>query len=240
MELNIYCDESGHLNYQDDKVMGFAGIECPYEKVKEVCNYLKEIKVDCGYPKYQELKWSKVCPKNLDLYKRFINYFFVDDDLHFRATIIKNKSKLKFTKHNTKPDFYYKMLYYMIIKRINPSNKYNIYLDIKDKNSAERISRLKQCLKNTRLDYDEKQTILKVQTIRSYESCLLQLADILLGAITYANNGYKTSTAKTALVSYIKEKSNKTLVNTTLFNEDKLNLFISDAQKMKLRGEDEL
>lgn len=240
MELNIYCDESGHLNYEDDKVMGFAGIECPIDKIKEINDNLREIKSDFGFSPYQELKWSKISPKNMDLYKRFINYFFIDDDLHFRAIIIKNKSKLKFTQSNTKADFYYKMLYFMIIKKLNPANKYNIYLDIKDTNSAERVANLKKFLNKTKLDYNVGNTIKNIQTIRSYESNLLQLADILLGAISYINNSHTTSNAKKILVEYIKDKSKKTLLNSTLLSEDKFNLFVSDASRMKLRGENEL
>ena len=240
MLINLYCDESCHLNYGNDEVMGFAGIEAPYEKIKEINENLKEIKSDFKISPYQELKWSKVSNSNVELYKKFISCFFIDDDLNFRATLIKNKSQLKFTKRNTKSDFYYKMLYFMIVKRLQPQNVYNIYLDIKDTNSAKRIKTLELYLNRTKLDYDVTNAINKVQTIRSYESNILQLTDILLGAIVYYNNGNHNSKSKNILVNYIKEKSKKSLIKSTLANESKFNIFISDAKKMKLRGEDEL
>ena len=238
--VNIYCDESCHLNYKDENIMGFAEVECNYSKIKEVNDNIREIKRNFNISEYQELKWSKVSRSNLKLYKSFINFFFIDDDLKFRATIIKNKNKLKFTKTNTKSDFYYKMLYLMIIKVLNPENQYNIYLDIKDTNSSKKIKTLQTYLNTTKLDYNATNTILKVQTIRSYESNLLQLADVLLGAIIYHNKGEFANPAKTELVDYIRLKSNKKLSLSTLRNESKFNLFISDATKMKLRGEDEL
>jgi len=238
--INLYCDESSHLNYKDENVMGFAEIECDYSKIKEVNSYLKELKRNFNISEHQELKWSKVSKSNLKLYKSFINYFFIDDDLRFRATIIKDKTKLKFTETNTKSDFYYKMLYLMIIRVVNPANQYNIYLDIKDTNSAKKINTLQNYLNSTKIEYNVTNTILKVQTIRSYESNLLQLADILLGAIIYHHKKEFKNEAKKELVEYIKSKSYKSLDRSTLSNELKFNLFISDANRMKLRGEDEL
>lgn len=239
-EINIYCDESCHLDYSSNEVMGLGGIECPVAKIKEVGRNLKEIKRHFGIPEHQELKWSKISPSNLELYKGFINYFFIDDDLRFRGTIIKNKSRLRFTKKNTKSDFYYKMLYYIIIKRINPENRYNIYLDIKDTNSAKKIQTLKRYLNQTKLDCNVSEVVKSIQTIRSYESNILQLTDIILGAIVHLNNGYSESKAKAELISYIKEKSEKSLIRSTLLSEPKLNVFFSDADRMRLRGEDDL
>ncbi len=240
--LNIYCDESCHLNYTSESYMGFSCIVCNLDKIKEVNQNIKELKIRHGIPAHQELKWSKICKTNYELYKDVINYFFIDDDLACRTLLVKNKHDLKFTKRNTKSDFYYKMMYFLIIKFINPHKQYNIYLDIKDTNSSDRINNLKQYLNRTKLDYNVTNTITKIQTIRSYESCILQLSDILLGAIMYANkyDDQNLSTSKSKLVQFIREKSNKKLTIPTLQNEPKLNIFISDAQKMKLRGENDL
>jgi len=128
----------------------------------------------------------------------------------------------------------------MIIRVVNPANQYNIYLDIKDTNSAKKINTLQNYLNSTKIEYNVTNTILKVQTIRSYESNLLQLADILLGAIIYHHKKEFKNEAKKELVEYIKSKSYKSLDRSTLSNELKFNLFISDANRMKLRGEDEL
>ena len=238
--MNIYCDECCHLNYKEEKLMGFGGITCPLSKVKEINENIREIKKDFNIPTHQELKWSKVSNCNVELYKKVINYFFIDDDISFRAFIVTNKDKLKFNKKNLKSDFYYKMLYYTIINVINPEFSYNIYLDIKDTNSAQRVENLKYFLNKSKIDYNLTNTILKIQTIKSYESSLLQLADVLIGALVYLHNGNKTSAAKMLLIDYIKLKSKKTLLQNTLRNEPKFNIFIADATRMTLRGEDDL
>lgn len=239
--INIYCDESCHLDYNTSEgIMGFGGIECKLSKIKEINSYIAEIKKKYNISPYQELKWSKICNTNKDLYKDIINYFFIDDDLKFRTIIITNKSELKFTKKNTKSDFYYKMLYFMLIKILNPVEKYNIYLDIKDTNSSKRIKKLESYLNNTKIDYNVKNTITKIQTIRSYESNLIQITDILLGAIVYYNRGLCSNNAKNEIIEYIKQKSQKLLNKSTLRNEPKFNIFICNARRMQLRGEDEL
>ncbi len=240
MDINIYCDESCHLNYKNENVMGFAGISCPNSKIKDVNSNIKEIKVNHGVSPYQELKWSKISKSNLQLYKEVIKYFFIDDDLSFRTIIIINKDKLKFTPNNTKADFYYKMLYLMIIKILNPENQYKIFLDIKDTISSKKIKNLRKFLNSTKIDYNYKKIITDIQTIRSYESNILQLTDILLGALTHYHKKKFNSPAKQELINYIKEKSHKTLDSSTLINEPKFNIFISNAEKMKLRGEDDL
>ena len=132
------------------------------------------------------------------------------------------------------------MLYFMIIKRLHPENKYNIYLDIKDTNSSKKVYTLKKFLNQSRFDYNAKNTINNIQTIRSYESNLMQLTDILLGAIVYFNNRKYCSQAKNSLVKYIQDKSKKSLSRPTLLQEPKFNIFITDALKMKLRGENDL
>lgn len=238
-KINMYCDESSHLNYKDENVMGFACVTCDISKLKEINNNIREIKSNFKIPIRQELKWSKISPSNVYLYKSILNNFFVDDDISFRCLIIKNKNKLTFTRKNNPFDFYYKMMYTMIIKILNPVNEYNIYLDIKDTNSAKRIKSLESYLNNTKLDFNLRNTVLKVQTIRSYESNLLQLADILLGALIYTHKGEFKSKAKNEIVEYIKYKSNKQLLKSTLISEQKFNIFIADAKKMRLRGEDE-
>jgi len=243
MEIfNMYCDESCHLNYKDESFMGFSALVCNIDKIKEINQNLMEIKSKHNISVHQELKWSKISNTNFELYKDVINYFFIDDDLSFRTFIIKNKQSLKFNQKNTKMDFYYKIMYFMIIKYINPNFKYNIYLDIKDTNSSKRINNLKLYLNKAakKIDYNVTNTISKIQTVRSYESNLLQLSDILLGAVMYANRFPDANTAKNKIVNFIKQKSGKKLTQQTLLNEQKFNINISDATKMKPRGENEL
>ena len=51
----------------------------------------------------------------IDLYKDIVNYFFDDNNIHFRAIIIPDKSKLNHEAFNqTHDDWYYKMYFDML------------------------------------------------------------------------------------------------------------------------------
>ena len=49
------------------------------------------------------------------------------------------------------------------------------------------------------------QTVERIQQVRSHESELLQVTDLLIGAVTYATCGLDTSLAKVAIVERLQE-----------------------------------
>jgi hypothetical protein len=57
----------------------------------------------------------------------------------------------------------------------------------------------------------------------------LQLADLLIGVVTYANRNLQTSQAKLELVRRMRERSGYRLTSKTLYLEDKVNLFLWQA-----------
>jgi len=70
-----------------------------------------------------------------------------------------------------------------------------------------------------------------VQTVRSHEVEQIQLADLLIGAVAYANRDLSGSSAKQRLVEIIRKRSGYSLTRSTLYREDKLNLFRWTAQE---------
>jgi len=69
----------------------------------------------------------------------------------------------------------------------------------------------------------------RLQIVRSNEVEILQVTDLLVGAVSYANRDLTTSSAKLALVQRVRERSGYSLTRTTLFREDKVNLFVWHA-----------
>lgn len=225
MEYNIYCDESCHLPNNTSRFMVLGGIWCLKEKKKEIFKRLKEIKVQHGLPENFEIKWNKVSPSKQDFYMRMVDYFFDDDDLHFRGLVV-NKEILDHEKFNqTHDDFYYKMYFDLLKVILEPSNSYNIYLDIKDTQGQTKVNTLKKILRTSSYDYDKK-IVKNVQQIKSHEVELLPLADLLIGAIGYLHRGLQTNTAKLAIIKRIQQRSGYSLLNSTLYRETKTNLFI--------------
>lgn len=223
---NVYCDESCHLEHDHQKVMVLGGVWCSIEKVREISTRLREIKKRHGMSPSFEAKWTKISPAKKELYLDLIDYFFDDDHLHFRALLVPDKSILNHEKFGQDHDtWYYKMYFDMLKVLLNPSSSYRIYLDIKDTRGAEKVAKLHDVLCNNIYDY-QREIIDWVQTVRSHEVEILQLADLLIGAVAYKNRGLSGNEGKEAIVTRITERSKYSLTMSTLYREEKFNLFV--------------
>lgn len=233
MEYNIYCDESCHLENDDSNVMSIGAVYCPKDETRRINDNIREIKLRNGIPVDRELKWIKVSPSLLHVYEDIINYFFEENDLHFRIIVIPEKSKLNHKKYNqTHDEWYYKMYYDMLKGILSSSNTYNIYIDIKDTNSYEKSKRLHDVCSNSMYDFSHR-TITKLQPIRSNEVQIMQITDLLIGAITHCNRqfpaGEKRSEAKQKLIDLIKSRAKHSLSISTPLRENKINIFMWEA-----------
>lgn len=228
---NVYCDESCHLEHDRQGVMVLGAVWCPAEKVREVMTRIKEIKARHNISAMTEVKWVKVSRPKLALYLELIDYFFDDDDLHFRALVVPEKGKLDHAAFQQEHgDWYFKMYFDMIKIILSPRSEYRIYLDIKDTRSAAKVAKLHDVLCNNM--YDFRREILKqIQTVRSHEVQILQLCDILLGTVSYANRELTSSPAKQELVNRVKKRSGYGLRRTTLYAESKFNVFVWRASE---------
>ena len=222
---NIYCDESCHLEHDGMPVMVLGAVWCPLTKAHQIAFDIREIKANHGLPESFEIKWTKVSPAKQNFYMDVVDYFFAEPDLHFRALIVPDKSKLVHGAFGQDHDtWYYKMYFDMLKVLFSPHDEYRIYLDIKDTRSAEKIRKLHNVLCNNMYDFDKK-IITRVQVVRSHEVEQIQLADLLIGAVAYVNRELETNRAKVALVQRMKDRSQYSLKWTTLFREDKVNIF---------------
>lgn len=222
---NIYCDESCHLEHDNAKVMAIGGIWCPEDKKDIIFKEIREIKKKFGLSPEFEIKWNKVSKGRIDFYLDVVKYFFDNEDLHFRV-LVADKKENNFDKYNLSHDDMYYKLYFDMLKTIfEPDNTYNIYIDIKDTRSQEKVNKLHEALCRNHYDYNRK-LIRKVQQVRSHEIELVALADLLTGAITYVNRGLKDSSAKLDIINLIKERTGYSLTSSTLYRESKFNVFI--------------
>lgn len=226
MEYNIYCDESCHLQNDNSNVMVLGAVWCLKEKKREIFKRLRNIKEEHGLSSSFEIKWNKVSPAKTAFYRHLIDYFFDDDDLHFRALVVPDKSILNHEKFNqSHDDFYYKMYFDLLKVILAPTNGYHIFIDIKDTRSQQKVEKLKEVLRNTHYDYKH-HIVRNIQQIKSNEIELLPLTDLLIGAISYLHRGLNESVAKLALIKHIQKRSGYTLLHSTLYKEEKTNIFI--------------
>jgi len=228
---NVYCDESCHLEQDHIPVMVLGAVWCPQAISKSIGRDIRAIKEKHGLKPHFEIKWTKVSVAKQDFYHELVDYFFDNQDLHFRALVVPDKSKLDHElyaqDHNV---FYYKMFFYVLRNILANDHRYRVYLDIKDTLGREKLDVLTDTLHNARYDFDRKQ-IEHMQHIHSHEVEQLQLADLFIGAIGYANRKLTSSAGKLELVNYIRQKSRKTLVLSTLPSEQKFNVFIWEPRE---------
>lgn len=231
---NVYCDESCHLENDEQSIMVLGSIWCPIEKVSSISKDIKNLKKKHGLATNFEIKWIKVSPAKSVFYEDIIDYFFKTDDLHFRGLIVADKSKLDHGLYNQNHNEWYYKMYFNLLKVIldlDPSAKYRIYLDIKDTQSQDKIEKLHDVLSDNLLDFS-REIIERIQNVRSHETEILQVADLLIGAIAYENRNLNTSTAKQSIVKKMQDISKYSLTKSTLYREKKLNLFKWDAREI--------
>lgn len=233
MKYNIYCDESCHLENDHQKIMVLGAIKCEKSYKKQAVNDIRNIKEKYNMNKFCEVKWTKVSPDKFDMYLELVNYFFSNPNLSFRAVVV-DKTKLKHELFNqTHDNFYYKVYYQLLCRIIVPNNENYIYLDIKDTKGARKVRKLGEVLANGLYDFNM-ECIKNVQNINSKESELLQLADILIGAISYLNRNENEkenySQSKMNLIETIINSSGYNLRKSTFLSEEKFNLFFMELQ----------
>ena len=205
--------------------MILGAVWCPDSRRHEIAVRIREIKARHGLAPWFEVKWVKVSPAQQQLYIDLIDYFFDNDDLHFRALIVPDKAALRHDAFNQDHDeFYFKMYFDMLKLLLSNDAWYRIYLDIKDRRSGPKVAKLHEVLSNSRYDF-ERRIIRSIQTVRSHEVEQIQMADLLVGAVSYANRELHGSAAKQAIVARMRTRSGFSLTRSTLMREQKVNLF---------------
>ncbi|MCK5131580.1 MAG: DUF3800 domain-containing protein [Candidatus Sabulitectum sp.] len=225
-ETNIYCDESCHLPSDSMRCMVLGALWCSTSSASKFNTEIAAIKAKHNLTRYFEIKWTKVSQSKLNFYIDLLDYFFDNTSLGFRGWVIPDKSILRHDDFNqTHDDWYYKMYFYLIRNIIDTRCTYNIYLDIKDTRSREKLQKLDEVIRNAHYDFS-RGIINRIQHVHSHDINLLQLADLLIGALSYHCRQLKGSSAKLVLIRKIKERTGFTLNSNTLPSERKFNLCI--------------
>ena len=221
---NVYCDESCHLPNDTKNMMVLGAIWCPAEKCRDVSVRLREIKVRHGLRPTVEVKWTKISPSKQQLFVELVDFFFENNDLQFQSLIVQNKNALDHAAFNQTHDEWYDAMYARLFQElIDPTSRYRIYLDIKDTRSATRVAHLHTVLLNAQNDFAQ-EVVERIQTVRSHEVEILQLADILIGAVSYAHRGLSGNLGKEAVIARLRQRSKTSLLDSSFSQESKIHI----------------
>ena len=204
--INVYCDESCHLERDRIPVMVWGAVLCEKQFVPDLSERIRAIKVEHGLKSDFEAKWTKVSPARADFYLALTDLFLADERLWFRGLVVPDKRQLDHARfdqsHN---DWYYKMYFTMLRPVFMAPQRYRIYLDVKDTRGGPKTRELQDVLANSIHDFS-RECIEQVQQIRSHEGELLPLADLLIGALAYANRGLAGNRAKASIIARLHER----------------------------------
>jgi len=206
--------------------MVLGALWCFKSKTEDYNLAIAALKAKHGLAPSFEVKWSKAGTGKLAFYEQLLDFFFDTPGLFFRAWVVPDKSILTHAAHQQNhDDWYYKMYFYLLRNIIVADRKYHVYLDIKDTRSRPKLVKLHEVLANAHYDF-QREIIAKMQHVHSHDIGLMQLADFLIGAISYNARGFATSPAKQALVNRVKTRTGFALDRSTLPSERKFNLCI--------------
>lgn len=227
----IYCDESCHLEHDNAKAMLMGAISCPSGEKNRIYKEIREIKAKHDLSTWAEIKWKGVSASKLPFYLELIDYFANESALSFRAVVVKDKSNLNHAKYNAGSHdlWYYKTYFYLLDAMIGYTEEYRIFIDIKDTSGGPKTRKLHDVLCNNKYDFKH-EVIKEISQIRSNESEILQLTDLIMGAIGFYHNGCydndESSLAKKSVVDKLFERYKNAISFGTRRGTAKMDIFL--------------
>ena len=230
MNFDVYCDESrpdllsSKNSPSEFLVIGSLWLKTDdRDTYKESIHELRNIHRIGG-----EFKWQKISPSKATFYLELIDWFYKQgENLRFRCIAVEQQKVNLLHYHDNDQELgFYKFYYQLIHHWILDFNKYTIFCDFKSNRRLDRLHVLKRCLEQSNLS----STIENVQAVRSRESVLIQLTDVLTGAAAARlNETLVTGSAKNEVANRL-EKHLKRKIGHTWKNEQKFNVFVIDLQ----------
>lgn len=228
MNFEAYCDESRPDVFRSEQpearhlVIGSLWLPAAARtELKQALHDLRDRHKVGG-----EIKWRKVTPSRRDFYMDLMAWFLaMGDRLRFRCIAVDHSQvNLKLYHGDDQELGFYKFYYQMLHHWILDFNRYSIFCDFKRNREPKRLHVLQHCLNRANLSSQ----IDRVQAIRSRESVLLQLTDVLTGmASARLNDALTPNTTKFELVCELEAKLGRQ-IRHTLRSEQKFNVFVID------------
>ena len=225
-KINIYCDESRHTSGGDD-YMVIGAICCERDLKRELVHKINLLK-----EKYQaqgEFGWKRVSPNRKAFYMELIE-LFVESPLNFKCIVV-DKRELNHDRYNNgdKELGFYKLYYQMLTGLLKSGHEYSVYVDWQVNQKEKRFSNLKFYLDKRNI----KATISCLEPVSSETQPLIQLADLLMGAVGYDYNKRKTSRVKVEFCKTLAKELHT--LNPKYFRFEKLNTFTAqDEEKFNI------
>jgi hypothetical protein len=208
MEFEVYCDESRPDLLGSSKPQGQFMVLGSLWLHKEDRNTLKTAIHDLRdqHKIGGEFKWQKASPSRSDFYKKLVEFFHNEGDrLRFRCIAVdQSQVDLQLYHDDDQELGFYKFYYQLLQHWILDFNQYAVFLDFKSNRRQDRLPVLRHCLSYSNLS----SIVSTVQAIRSEESVLIQLVDVLTGMAAYRlNDQIRTGSTKADILDHYESLS---------------------------------
>ena len=212
---HIYCDESRQV---EDRYMVFGGIVVSDNSYSLVESAILKTREKTGL--YGELKWTKVSNQRYEGYQEFIDTFFHlarQGHLAFKSVIFDTANiDYQTNQSHEKEVGFYRLWYQFLINSFReycPSCdcRWRILLD--ERSSNQSLSDFQLMLNHgLQQKYGVGTNVIRaVEPVVSHRAPILQLADIIMGAIGFVMNDYhlhpEARQAKVLLSQYIAQQA---------------------------------
>jgi len=198
-EVSIYCDESRHEGQPNQRYMVIGGLWLPRENRREILEGLHAVQNEHHIT--GELKWTKASRSRLPGYLALIDYLALRDDVHFRCIVV-DKTKVNLDKFfNNDRQLGFWVFYWHCLKQwMGNANTYFVSIDFKPESMHSGPRRLRQVLEN---ECVKRCWLKSLDCVDSRENLFCQVADLLIGAVGYEQNGIQSSEIKRAMCEQI-------------------------------------
>jgi len=225
MNVEIYCDESRQELFgsreppSHGQYVLIGGLWIEAEERKALKSRIRKRRD--AHDVQGEFKWGRVSPSRLEFYKDLVGLFFDAQAMRFRCLVLPADELDAVQFHDGDDELmFYKFYYQLLHHWILDFNTYKVFVDLKTNRVRQRLAKLRRVLQNSNRFAE----IEGVQALPSHEVDLLQLTDLLIGAVGYHFHEVTSSTAKMAVVSEIEGRLGHPIGPTTRWTE-KFNVF---------------
>lgn len=198
-----FFDETGLLHNDVDKFFILGMVKCL--RPHQLASFVQRLRDKNHF--YDEIKWKKVNAKNFFIMKHLINAFFTTKNTSFYCIVL-HKDNMDFEKYFNNDFFkaYQSFTTLLLKKSIHEDEMVSV---IADHYSTPDKDEFETKVRNYVNDHSQKMCVHSVVRIHSKGSDIVQVADLLMGAVNYEfklkNNLIDNpSKAKVELLAYLK------------------------------------
>lgn len=220
--INIYCDESRHTSNPEDPYMVIGALSCPRDRKVEITRKINLLRKQHAI--WREFGWKTLSPNRCDFYRALLELFSSEPDLAFRCIVV-DRGILDHERFNQGDNElgFYKLYYQMLVYWLKPTCGYSIYLDWQQNKAQSRFDDLRDIL---RRKLTGKAKIECLEPVNSDNIPLIQLADLLIGAVGYAWNDRQGSATKVDFCRDLARSLGLPRLNVaTTLKSEKFNIF---------------